>query len=258
MAFFSILHIFAFPWKKYSIKNSDSPNAHYSGGFLGLGAIIDALNPVDVVKAVARGFRWLFVGRKHRTEDPSYANTQEVTVAGGQKISGPYAMEETGYNPSKQMTGESIEMGRPPQHRLTDESEEDRAALLQHPQQIPISSLESRPLFVDGGDRSATSTPPSFRGGQQGYGQVPPASPGFAPPGYIDQGEEHYGQYYHQSSQRQQQSGVVGSRLEQDQRRQQSSQQQQHQQQQQQYQQQSDGRGAGGPPHPPPGVGQAF
>ena len=33
---------------------------------------MDSFNPWDVVKASARGFRWLFVGRKHRHQDSSY------------------------------------------------------------------------------------------------------------------------------------------------------------------------------------------
>lgn len=44
----------------------------YWGRFLGYKALFDACNPWDLVKATARGFRWLFVGRKSRTLDPSY------------------------------------------------------------------------------------------------------------------------------------------------------------------------------------------
>ena len=81
MAIFSVLHLFAFPWKTYSLKDTDPINApgsgysgkpHYEGGFLGLKAFMNAANPWDIFKASARGWRWLFVGVKHRREDSSY------------------------------------------------------------------------------------------------------------------------------------------------------------------------------------------
>ena len=94
MACFSILHLWAYPWKVYDIHRSqivaseggpglqyDGPQA-YKGGRLGVGAIMDAANPWDLVKAVARSFRWFFVGRKHREEDISYKNNLKVDPNG--------------------------------------------------------------------------------------------------------------------------------------------------------------------------------
>ncbi|EAS30589.2 uncharacterized protein CIMG_06068 [Coccidioides immitis RS] len=83
MAAFAILHLWAFPWKQYSLINSKHTNApeddfdaprmeSYQGGFLGIKALIDAFNPWDLIKAIGRSARWLFVGRKHRQFDPSY------------------------------------------------------------------------------------------------------------------------------------------------------------------------------------------
>lgn len=88
MAFFAVLHIFAFPWTPYSLKhgangytsssnsveNGASPtipmtSRKYKGFFY---AIFDAFNPWDVVKASARGLRWMFVRYKHRHDDSSY------------------------------------------------------------------------------------------------------------------------------------------------------------------------------------------
>ncbi len=77
---FSILHIFAFPWKPYSdnavapigpdkVGNVIGPK---QGGFLGIKALADAMNPWDLVKSFARGVRWLFVGLKNREKDSSY------------------------------------------------------------------------------------------------------------------------------------------------------------------------------------------
>lgn len=84
MACFSVLHIFAFPFQPYSLSKKNALNApgagfsgmpHYEGGFLGIKAYLDAGNPWDIIKASARGFRWLFVGVKHRREDSSYQDS---------------------------------------------------------------------------------------------------------------------------------------------------------------------------------------
>ncbi|KAE8555471.1 hypothetical protein EYB25_000167 [Talaromyces marneffei] len=85
MAFFSILHLFAFPWQPYRLKAqqaSDDPQyingqIAYHGGFLGLKAMVECFNPWDLIKAVGRGFRWLFVGYKTRTNDPSYMHQDD-------------------------------------------------------------------------------------------------------------------------------------------------------------------------------------
>lgn len=96
MALFSILHLFAFPWKEYDIHRSpivaaeSNPSflpdkSSYKGGPLGIRALIDAFNPWDLIKAVVRGFRWLFVGRHKRELDVSYRDGADLaaTHAGG-------------------------------------------------------------------------------------------------------------------------------------------------------------------------------
>lgn len=75
MSLFAVLHFWGFPWSPY--KNNKG-EAKYYGGFMGWKAILDAGNPWDLIKATARGFRWLFVGRKSRTLDPSYHNNYQM------------------------------------------------------------------------------------------------------------------------------------------------------------------------------------
>ncbi|CAD6445948.1 507491ea-c415-4eb3-ac13-811aa8d7f337 [Sclerotinia trifoliorum] len=83
MAIFSILHLFAFPWRPYAsdatpVRYPSSPGGGLEpigpkqGGPLGLLAFADAMNPWDLVKAFARSMRWLFVGVKTREADSSY------------------------------------------------------------------------------------------------------------------------------------------------------------------------------------------
>ena len=101
MALFAVLHIFAFPYKPYLKENSDpltssgagysGTGPNYQGGRFGMRAIGDAFNPWDMIKASARGFRWLFVGVRKRHADPSYhvkpdddygKQSQTITFAG--------------------------------------------------------------------------------------------------------------------------------------------------------------------------------
>jgi len=92
MTIFAIMHIFAFSSKPYHINKRTSlstafpepgvpsnPSLKYFGGFLGVKALLDAFNPWDIVKASARGFRWLFVGRKHRKTDSSYQTNPKTS-----------------------------------------------------------------------------------------------------------------------------------------------------------------------------------
>lgn len=86
MAIFSVLHLWAFAWKEYSIDHVHDDEVtdfygngkvNYQGGPWGMKALLDALNPLDLLKAIGRSFRWLFVGRKKRTLDPSYQAPSE-------------------------------------------------------------------------------------------------------------------------------------------------------------------------------------
>lgn len=88
MALFAILHLWAFPYAPY---RTGAPRTYYpspdadkshptvenrreapAGGFMGLMALVDALNIWDFFKAFGRGMRWLFCGVKRRKEDISY------------------------------------------------------------------------------------------------------------------------------------------------------------------------------------------
>jgi hypothetical protein len=143
MAGFSIMHLFAYSWKPYSIKHSyhDQPmrpgsslsrdKPKYLGGPFGIYAILDAFNPWDIIKASARGFRWLFVGYRHRLDDPSYLQPRKDSTNTG--YSGAPSFAEHG--------GSATELGshQPPsdlnhkENRHTFQREDDRAGLLLNP-----------------------------------------------------------------------------------------------------------------------------
>jgi hypothetical protein len=86
MACFAVMHIFAYPWKVYVNggeggkypPGTDPTQPDFNdigpkqGGPLGIRAIMDAMNPWDLIKAFGRGIRWAFVGRRHREDDSSY------------------------------------------------------------------------------------------------------------------------------------------------------------------------------------------
>ncbi|TIA62077.1 DUF300-domain-containing protein [Aureobasidium pullulans] len=94
MAIFAVMHLFAFPWREYDLSKmpyTDPVTApgsgfsgtapKYHGGWMGIKAYGDTFNPWDLIKATARGFRWLFVRRKHRHHDISYTTPKiGVTV----------------------------------------------------------------------------------------------------------------------------------------------------------------------------------
>lgn len=143
MAIFAVLHIWAFPVRPYKLPGAFSKSnprdsaasyeqgagmadisgsgfsgtPQYHGGILGWRAMVDAFNPWDIIKATARGFRWLFVGARHRKEDSSYQhNMQNGTGLDGGKdfelqnqgrMNGNGAMNGTAYVP-QQETGRNV------------------------------------------------------------------------------------------------------------------------------------------------------
>ena len=86
MFLFSILHLWAFSWKHYAITGQGAEvtdfygngKVIYQGGRYGLAGLVDAMNPLDLLKAIGRSARWLVVGRKNRMQDPSYQRQQEA------------------------------------------------------------------------------------------------------------------------------------------------------------------------------------
>ncbi|KAL1962565.1 hypothetical protein VTN77DRAFT_9358 [Rasamsonia byssochlamydoides] len=140
MALFSILHLWAFPWRPYSLANQQAQyvggKVAYHGGPLGIKAFIDALNPWDLMKAVGRGVRWLFVGRRNRMQDPSYMGQTVGSYSlkpsdGSAPGSGPNV---TAY----QGAGAAVGSGRPRHYRVSPDEEGEE--LLSNAQPNPSSS----------------------------------------------------------------------------------------------------------------------
>ncbi|KAI0429385.1 DUF300-domain-containing protein [Xylaria sp. FL1042] len=104
MALFAILHLWSFPYAQYkeNAKTTFYPSPNPSigipprenergpkmGGFAGIKAFADAINVWDIVKAFGRGIRWLFVGAKHRHEDPSYQLKGDTSYSGAHNTDG--------------------------------------------------------------------------------------------------------------------------------------------------------------------------
>jgi len=139
MAFFAILHLWAFSWKPYTmdspsfidkpVPGEDAGSRSYKGGFLGLKAIWDAFNPWDMVKATGRAAKWLMRDRKHRHKDTSYDLSRKTTTddynAEGQKL--------TNLNGSTAYGG-----GSAPQ-RFANGDVDEGQNLLSHSQPMPMS-----------------------------------------------------------------------------------------------------------------------
>ena len=145
MALFSVLHLWAFSWKPYAFDKwtFDEVNdvyggrkPRYYGGFWGLKALLNAFNPLDIVKAVSRGFRWLFVGRKTRMMDPSYQQTPDDAF--GLDASEPGTNHATAYEGAR---GSFTDAGPQPGRYYPDpNTDEEGAVLLSHAQPTGLTS----------------------------------------------------------------------------------------------------------------------
>lgn len=104
----------------------------YLGGPMGIKALIDALNPWDIIKASARGFRWLFVGYKKRTQDASYQDPAGKLNGGATGYGGPvYA--GNGEAATELRPSDDGGRGRMRRDTLgTTTEEDDRAGLLRN------------------------------------------------------------------------------------------------------------------------------
>ena len=152
MAFFSVFHLFAFPWTVYDIRRSTivasesapgflpDPQTAYKGGPMGTKALLDAFNPWDLVKAIGRGFRWIAIGRRRREEDISYStykisrpvNVDSSTGLGGTQ--GGISMTPGPFTPG----GSNKKQGK--YRQLTgDIDHDDDRRLLSHQQVVPLS-----------------------------------------------------------------------------------------------------------------------
>ncbi len=148
MAFFAFFHFFAFSWKEYTpgskayqadIPAGDSTKPHYQGGFLGIHAVLGACNPWDMIKAVGRSARWLFVGRRNRMNDPSYGIPR--TNTDGSIRSDPSAYSNTKLNPlngTTAYTGAGLKPGSRSGKPSGPSFEEDRQPLV-YDQNNPFS-----------------------------------------------------------------------------------------------------------------------
>lgn len=203
MAIFAVMHIFAFPWKGYSIKRAyaDPTNVpgtgysvtvpssaryneegrelgmdmKYKGGFMGWKAIADAFNPWDIIKMTARGFRWLFVGARYRHEDSSY---QQPTKMQGMGWDGANDAREAPRSSSR---------GRSDTVDTVGTVDDDHAGLLAN-QRVPSRS-PYRTSAKDSDDGAGRPPPAPQSSGARDFGMSPPSElqadtayhPGFGP-----------------------------------------------------------------------------
>lgn len=139
MAIFAVLHLWAFAWQPYSLEHGGTSGAttesgftpsknSYQGGFLGLKAIGEAFNPWDLVKAIGRAARWMFVGRKTRTLDPSYQAADDNAMD----------LKPTNPDGGSQVTTEYTGAGGT--RRYGSSQDEEGEVLLSNAQANPVSS----------------------------------------------------------------------------------------------------------------------
>ena len=144
MSIFSVMHLFAFPWKEYKI--SPDPLAMHGAGYSGgepkykgaMKAMVDVFNPWDMIKASARGFRWLFVGYRKRTNDISYQGQNKPNNNSG-STENPYSGTDLQPGATELRPSEDGRQAR----ATTELGEDDRAGLLRHsatPAQVALAA----------------------------------------------------------------------------------------------------------------------
>jgi len=216
MAIFSVMHLFAFPWKEYSLERNavaelapgpgfSGGKAEYLGGFMGWKAYLDAFNPWDMFKATGRGFRWIVVGRSKRLQDPSYKNSgiglgmeppkrtgTGARPANYQLVDGDedaQLLSHAGPNPSSQPFAGDVGMTGGAQ-RWNEDSDQSTWSLPgagDQQQGVVGSSHPPAPYYEDTGYHGAQSRPPGGApGGQWNMwgGAERPGEPGGALPPY--------------------------------------------------------------------------
>lgn len=186
MAIFSVMHLFAFPWRVYKI--SGDPNVgteagdaqQYQGGRFGIKAYLDAFNPWDIIKATARGFRWLFVGRRHRFEDSSYKGIMNPTNNKLGSMDGSVSDERPGSSARKGNRQPPTEMVSGANSRTETDGTEDTAGLLANAHSMSTSRNDVSPVRGDLGMQHASRVNtsdempmPSAYGGYDDLGMHP-------------------------------------------------------------------------------------
>lgn len=174
MALFAIFHIFAYPHAPYR------PGAHHSGednaskyptgdpddlgpnqgGFLGARALLDALNPWDIVKAFGRGIRWMFVGARRRKQDASYArDVRDVLALQAHGTDAEVGRgEDTAYR-SPQGLPIAEEFSRR-KFSPTEFDGEENAGLISHAAANPVTGMGGRESPPEGGSLYKPSKEP--------------------------------------------------------------------------------------------------
>lgn len=197
MAFFAILHVFAFPWTPYSLIHgaaayTTSGNSLEDGAPATLPtssrryrgfwyAIFDSFNPWDVVKASSRGLRWMFVRYKHRHTDSSYIRPDAAYKLGsstgeighGGAAAGMTVPVTAGlHQPHSSMNAAPTATG--PYNAMT--TEDDRAGLLNSSTQLgQLHPSPPRSPFDDEFAHPAVGLDPGNTGRTQQYGAHAPS-----------------------------------------------------------------------------------
>lgn len=161
MAIFAVMHLFAFSWKPYDLYKNPKAGGKYTGGFLGWYAFLDAFNLWDVVKAAARGFRWLFVGARKREQDVSYEQHRNAMKLGNvESLPPPQQAQPVGGAPFYGDLGMLTENQRPRPPRRTDTQDSDSfKGLLTEQQSVPQTAGPGSYGYAYGYPSSRDSSP---------------------------------------------------------------------------------------------------
>lgn len=197
MAIFSVFHLWAFPWKVYDVRRSQivasesaagffpDPKTAYHGGRFGSKALMEAFNPWDIIKAIGRGFKWFFVGRKTRMEDISYKDFAQGTgLEPTRNQLTPFEIDNHSFDSASRPSHPFVQGGKPARYQPLSE-EEDSDRLLAHAQSNPEvpypRPMERLPHPNAGGDIGTLGI----------YDPPNPRAPPYLTARHHDPGQEH-------------------------------------------------------------------
>ena len=173
MAIFGILHLWAFAWRPYRLNGQSTAvtdfygngKISYEGGRYGAKALIDAMNPLDLFKAIGRSARWLFVGRKQRMLDPSYRPQDDTTGLQPPQEGSELTQHGTAYVGA----GTPVPGGRAGRYT----PDEEGAVLLAHPQPNPEIALIGTSPYASDFDDNVHDSQTRFYGQSSSYDDSP-------------------------------------------------------------------------------------
>lgn len=192
MIIFAILHLFAFTWREYD-RGPHKKTPIFA-------AFLDAFNPWDIVRATARGTRWLLCGVNRRQTEAEYVLKRQKSESEASRLV-ENAAELAGRESPQPMTDDSLAIRHPAPSDRADEVNTLKVQTGAHGSYHPESvEMINTPLQPGRQRPHAPHSPYSQQVANNGYGHSiapPPQGPNVYHERYRDQTPSPVGRQEH-------------------------------------------------------------